>query len=111
MTTSTVTEPIEITSAQGVTDALQAALRYLVVIVGFFTSLSAFIGRSDAAGAVTYVQTNLGGVVSAIFGLVALGVAAYGIYKTFKRGAQLVDVEPHAPNSVIRLTDAKKTSR
>lgn len=98
-----VKEPIEISSSQGVTDALQAFLRYLVVIVGFFSALGSLLGKQDAVGAVTYAQTNLGGLVSAVFGLVALGTAAYGIYKSFKRGAQLVDVEPHTPNAVLRL--------
>ena len=96
-----------VSSAQGVTDALLATLRYCVVIVGFLSGLGSLIDRGDAAAAVTYVQTNLGGVVSAVFGLVALGTAAYGIYKTYKRAAQLVTVaaDPEVPNHVATLTE------
>lgn len=97
--------PILVTSAQGVTDAVQAALRYVVVIVGFLSGLGALIGRQDAAGAVAYVQTNLGGTVAAIFGLVGLGTALYGIYKTYKRGQQLSNAaaNPAVPDRVLAL--------
>jgi maltodextrin utilization protein YvdJ len=97
-------EQIVVSSAQGVTDALQATLRYVVVIVGFLSGLASLLGKQDAAGAVNYVQTNLGGAVSAAFGLVALGTAAWGIYKTFKRGSQLAIAAEAAPNSVAKVT-------
>lgn len=100
----TVKEPIVVTSAQGVTDALQAALRYIVVVVGFMSGLVKLVGEQNTVGAVTYVQDNLGGVVAAIFGLVALGTAAYGIYKTWKRGAQLTVAAEAAPNSVAKVS-------
>jgi hypothetical protein len=98
--------PIEVTSAQGVTDALQALIRYLVVIAGFITGLGTVLGTHDAAAAVAYVQTNLGPVVAAVFSLVGLLTAAWGIYKTFKRGSQLATVaaSSQVPNSVARLT-------
>lgn len=103
--TEEVKTPIVIDSAQGMTDAMQAAIRYLVVIVGFLSGLGALIGQQDATAAVTYVQSNLGGAVAAVFGLVALGTAIYGIYKSWKRGQQLNAVEPHAPDSVIQVKD------
>lgn len=100
-----VTEPVVVTTAQGVTDALQATIRYLVVIVGFLSGLAGLIGKGATVDAVTYVQTNLGGVVSAVFGLIGLCTAAYGIYKTWKRGAQLTTVaaDPDVPNHVAKL--------
>lgn len=79
---------VDFASAQGVTDALQAALRYLVTIVGVLSGLGALIGKHDAAAAVAYVQINMGEVVAAVFGLIGLGSAAWGIYKTWKRGVQ-----------------------
>lgn len=103
MVDTPVTTPIEVTSAQGVTDALQATLRYLVVIFGFLSGLGSLIGKRDAAAAVAYVQTELGGVVAAVFGLIAIGTAAWGIYKTYKRGAQLVVAADAAPNSVAKV--------
>lgn len=107
-----VQEPIVVTSAQGITDAVQAALRYLVVIFGFLSGLSALIGKGDAVAAMTYVQTNLGGTISAIFGLVALGTAAYGVYKTWKRGAQLSTAAAE-PNHVVsdQVLTLKKVNR
>lgn len=102
--TDTIEEPIVVTTAQGVTDAVQAALRYAVVVAGFISGLGAFLSRQDAVGAVTYVQTNLGGVVAAVFGLIGLGTALYGIYKTWKRGSQLAIAAEAAPNSVAKVT-------
>lgn len=98
-----VDKPIVVTTAQGVTDALQALIRYLVVIVGFISGLGALIGRGDAAAATTYVQTNLGGVVAAVFGVVGLVTAAWGVYKTYKRGAQLAVTAAHAPDRVAKI--------
>jgi fumarate reductase subunit D len=97
--------PIVVTSAQGVTDALQALIRYLVVIVGFFAGLGKLIGQQNAVAATTYVQDNLGGLVAAVFGLIALFTAAWGIYKTFKRGSQVATVAASdaVPNRVAHL--------
>jgi hypothetical protein len=98
-----VNEPIEITTAQGVTDAIKATVRYVGVIITFVMGLGGLIGQKNAEGAVTYLNENLGGAVSAAFALGGMCIAAYGIYRTWKRGQQLVQVEPHAPNSVLRL--------
>ena len=101
--TDQVKEPIIVTSSQGVTDALQAALRYFVVVFGFISGLASFLSHQDILGAVTYVQTNLGGVVAAVFGLISLGTAIWGIYKTWKRGAQLAVAAEAAPNNVAKV--------
>jgi hypothetical protein len=100
-------EPIVVTSAQGVTDALQAVIRYLIVIVGFLSGLGSLLGKHDAASAVAYMQTNLGDTVAAIFGLVALGTAAYGIYKSYKRGSQLstVAADDRVPDRVAKISN------
>lgn len=98
---------IEVTSAQGVTDALQAFIRLVLVVVGFFSGLTALIGKHDAAAATAYVQTNLGTLVAAIFGLVGLGSAAWGIYKSFKRGSQVASVagDSRVPDSVATIKE------
>jgi hypothetical protein len=78
----------------------------MVVIAGFMSGLAKLIGEKNTVEAVTYVQTNLGGVVAACFGLVALGTAAWGIYKTWKRGAQLstVAASSEVPNHVAKIS-------
>ncbi len=103
----TVTAPkIDVTSAQGLNDALQAAIRYSIVVVGFISGLSAVLGRDGAAAATSYVQDNLGGVLAALFALGGLAVAAYGVYKTWKRGAQaaMVAASPKVPAALAELS-------
>lgn len=97
--------PIEVTSAQGVTDLLQAVISYIVIISSFVSGLGLLIGRHDAAAAVAYVQTNLGPVVAAVFSLVGVATMVWRLYKTFKRGSQLATVaaSSEVPAHVARL--------
>jgi hypothetical protein len=100
-------EPIEVSGNLGAIDALQATGRYLVVIVAAVTALATFVKARDAAGAVSYLQANGGVIVGAVSGLVAIGTAAYGVFKTHKRGAQVATVaaDPRVPEQVATIKE------
>jgi hypothetical protein len=76
----------------GTRDALQAAGRYIVVIVTAVIAIFGLFKAHDIAGLFTYVQSHGGELLAAISGLVSLGVAAYGVLKTHKRGVQATPV-------------------
>jgi predicted enzyme related to lactoylglutathione lyase len=76
----------------GLIDGIQSVARYLIVIVGFVTAFLALLKVHDIAGMITLVQSNGGQVLGAISGLIALGTAAYGVFKTSKRGSQVASV-------------------
>lgn len=101
----TVEKPIVVASQQGTIDGLQAAIRYLIVLFGFFSGLASIIGKGDALAAATFVQDNLGPVVGAVFGLISLATMLYGIYKTFRRGAELSTAasSPRVSDTVLTL--------
>jgi hypothetical protein len=98
-------ETIEVSSLQGLIDGLQAAGRYATVILTLGVAAAAFIRVRDFAGFVAYVQANGGQFVGAVSGLIGLGVAAYGVFKSRKRGAQLSNVaaDDRVPDKVARL--------
>ena len=98
-------EPIKVAANAGLIDSLQAIGRYLLVLAGFYTALAAFVRVRDFAGFVAYVQANGGQIVGAVAGLIAAGTAAYGVIKTWKRGAQVATVaaDPEVPDHVATL--------
>jgi uncharacterized membrane protein (UPF0136 family) len=65
----------------------------------------AFVSKHDLAGLAGYVQSNLGQVVGAVSGLIALGTAAYGVLKSRKRGAQVATVasDSRVPDEVATI--------
>jgi hypothetical protein len=79
---------VDLASSQGLTDALQAAARYVFTIWAVMTGLFAVIGKHDAVALATFIQANVGVAVAAGFGLAGLLTAAWGVYKTWKRGIQ-----------------------
>lgn len=101
----TTQEPIKVSANAGIIDLLQAAGRYAVVIVGFVTALLTLFKAHDLAGAAVYAQNNLGQAIGAILGLVAAGTAAYGIFKSGKRGSQLATVaaDDAVPDEVAQI--------
>lgn len=86
------TPPIVVSENAGVIDGVQAAARYVGFLIGVVTALLAFVKTRDIAGAIEYVRSNLGQTISAVTGLIGLGLAAYGVFKTHKRGAQIATV-------------------
>lgn len=103
----TTQEPIKVSANAGIIDLLQAAGRYAVVIVGFGTALATLFKAHDLAGMATYAQNNLGQAVGALAGLVAVGTAAYGIFKTGKRGSQIATVaaDSRVPDKVAQIKE------
>jgi|SRR6266542_2665443 len=93
-------EPIKVPVNTGLVDGLQAAGRYAVVIVGFVTAILGLLKVHDLAGMITLIQNNGGSVLAAVSGLIALGTAAYGVFKSNKRGAQLETLVPLVPDKV-----------
>lgn len=79
---------VDFATAQGTTDALKAALRYLGVVSSIVVAVIGLLGKGDAAGASEFLQTNMGDLVLAVIGLVGFGVAVYGVIRTAKRGFQ-----------------------
>lgn len=96
-------KPIEVPSNLKMVDALQAAVRYVVVILGAFTTILALLKTHDIAALLDYIRSNdFTAVVAAV---ISLGTMLYGIFKTGKRGAQLTSVaaDSRTPNSVARV--------
>lgn len=100
-----VPKPIVIGANAAAIDALQAGFRFLVVLIGFGVALAGFVKARDFAGFVSYVQTNLGAIVSAVAGLIAAATTVYGIFKTYKRSAQIVSVaaDTRTPDEVAQI--------
>lgn len=94
-------DPVVVKSNVGVVDGVQAALRYIAVLVGFVTALLALVKARDLAGIAAYVQSNLGSVIGAVSGLISLAIAAYGVVKSFRRGKQLADAGADPRNKTI----------
>ena len=100
----TTDKPIVVSENAGIIDSVQAAIRYLVVIVGFITAVLGLLKTKDIAGLIAYVQLNIGSTFAALLGLIALGTAIFGVFKTGKRSSQLVVAADAAPNAVAKVT-------
>jgi hypothetical protein len=83
--------PDKISSNAGLIDGIQAAARYLVVIVTAITAILGLVKTHDIARIINYIQANGGTVFAAIAGLIGLATAAYGVIKTQKRGTQVAN--------------------
>jgi hypothetical protein len=99
------TEPVVVSSNQSLIDGLQAAGRYALVLITALIALAGFLRVHDFAGMVGYVQANGGQLVGAVAGLISIGTAAYGVYKTHKRGGQIATVaaDPRVSQKIARL--------
>jgi hypothetical protein len=97
-------KPIEVSPSTGAIDTAAAAFRYLVVILGALPLLLQLLGQRDLIGLIAYFQSTDGAsVAAAISALVAL---SYGLLKTFRRGAQVVQIasDPRVPDRVAKVT-------
>ena len=81
--------PDKVSPNAGLVDGIQATARYLVVIVTAVIAVLGLLKTHDIAGLITYIQSNGGTVFAAITGLIGLATAAYGVFKTQKRGGQV----------------------
>jgi hypothetical protein len=80
---------VKVPPRAGLVDGLQAAGRSALLLIGFASALLAFFKAHDLAGAAVYFQNNIGQAVAAVLALAGFVSAAYGIFKTSKRGGQL----------------------
>lgn len=98
-------KPIEISANAGLIDGLQAAARYIGFLITAVVAVLGLLKTRDIAGLIAYVQANGGQIAGAVSGLIALAIAAYGVFKTRKRGAQLATAgaDPAVPNRVITV--------
>jgi len=94
-----------IVSGSAIQSTLFAALRLLAVLIGGATAIMGFVGKRDLSGLIAYVQssdfTAVAGALAALFS------AAYGLYATYNRKRELVEVEKVVPNSLVAKVDAK----
>lgn len=103
MVDETAPQPVVIGQNAGIIDLLTALGRYALVIFATVPILLKLLGARDFAGFVAYFQSADGVTfTAALSGVVAL---LYGLYKTRKRGAQLVSVaaDPAVPNRVAQI--------
>lgn len=105
MTDQTANKPVVVSANQGIVDSLMAGARYVAVIATALIAIVGFLKAHDVAGLSAYIQANGGDLLTAISGLIAVATAAYGIYKTHKRGAQMATVaaDPKVPQSVAQI--------
>lgn len=99
-------EPVVVPANAGLTDSLQAAARYVAFLITATVAVLGLLKVHDIAGLIGYIQTNGGQITAAVSGLIALGVAAYGVFKTHKRGAQVAAVaaDPRVPDKVATIS-------
>lgn len=102
-----MSEPVKVSSTQGVIDAITAAARYAGVLATFTIALLGLVKVRDIAGMIAYIQANGGQALAAFSGLVAIGTAAYGVFKSHKRGDQVATVAaaPEVPNYVATIKE------
>lgn len=98
-------EPVVVSKNAALIDGIQAVARYAVVIVGFVTAMLALFKVHDIAGMIAYIQANGGQALGAVTGIIALVTAAYGVFKSGKRGGQLAEVaaDPEVPDHVAQV--------
>lgn len=95
--------PVVVKANASLMDSIQAAIRYITFLIASVTAILGLLKAHDLAGLVAYIQASGGDLVAAISGLVALAIAGYGIFKTGKRGAQLVQAADAAPNNKAKV--------
>jgi hypothetical protein len=96
-----LTPPIVVNENAGIIDLLTAAGRYLVVIVTIVPALLALFKARDIAGIINFLRGNEGAALLAA--VIGFGTLAYGLFKTFRRGKQVVVAADAAPNSVAKV--------
>lgn len=98
-----VSTPVVAKSNQGVVDTMTAVMRLLLVILSTAPAAALFVKKGDLIGLYDYFHTNQGAaLLAAVTGLMSL---LYGIYKSYKRGAQIATVaaSPAVPPTVATL--------
>lgn len=100
-------KPVVVPANAGFEDGVQAALRYLTVLITFTIAVLGLLKVHDIAGIIALIQSNGGPVLAAVSGLIALATAAYGVFKSKKRGTQIATVaaNPDVPDKVAKIEE------
>jgi hypothetical protein len=104
MTEEVVKKPIVVGKFQGTTDTVTAGFRLVLVILSTAPAAALLVRKGDLIGLYDYFHTEpgiaLGGALS---GLAAL---LFGLYKSWKRGAQLSSAatDHRVPDEVVTTT-------
>ncbi len=98
-----VVKPIEVSANEAGLDLFQALGRYITVILTSVPVVLALVGKRDINEFIAYLQSNEFAVLASA--LVSLGTLGYGLFKTHKRGAQVVSVagDSAVPDRIARL--------
>jgi hypothetical protein len=101
--TDPVSKPVLVSNSQGLLDLTSAGLRLILVILSTAPAAALLLRKGDLVGLYNYFQSQPGvALTGAVSGLAALG---YGLYKSFKRGAQIstVAADTRVPSSVADI--------
>lgn len=97
-------KPVLVKANQGLIDTITAALRLVIVILSAAPAAILLVKKHDLIGLYDYLHNDAQGVAlaGAVSGLVAIG---YGLWKSWKRGAQVATVaaDPKVPPSVADI--------
>jgi hypothetical protein len=104
VTDPVISKPILVRASQGLIDTLVAALRLIIVILSAAPAAILLVKKHDLIGLYDYLHNDAQGVAlaGALSGLAAI---VYGLWKSYKRGAQVATVaaDPKVPPSVADL--------
>ena len=101
--TDTVQKPVVVSSNQGAIDTMTAIGRLIVVILSTAPAAALLLRKHDLIGLYNYFQSQQGvALIGAASGLAAL---LFGIYKSYKRGAQMATVaaDSKVPDTVANI--------
>lgn len=85
----------------GLLDSLQSAGRSLLVVIGAVPVLLGLLGSHNFGAIVEYFKGSDGAsLIAAVSALIAFG---YGVYKSHKRGGQVVHLADRVSNSIAEV--------
>lgn len=82
-------------------DMASSAIRAFVLVVGSITALAGFISQRDWHGVIVYIQSSPFTTVLAT--VMSVGAFAWSLWKSHKRGGQLLAAATDTRNSAIQL--------
>lgn len=101
--TDNVQKPVVVSANQGAIDTMTAVGRLILVILSTAPAAALLLRKHDLVGLYNYFQSQQGvALLGAVSGLAAL---IFGIYKSYKRGAQVATVaaDPKVPDTVANI--------
>jgi len=83
-------------------DMATNAVRSFVMVAGAVTALAGLVSQHDWRGAIAYIQGTP--FTTALATVMSLGAFAWGLWKTHKRGGQLITAAVDPRNVAVQLT-------